>query len=96
MDAILAVNSIGFGQDRDPRLSELRARMRPGGRIAIASQPRWPGATRETSAQAARDIEASLTAAGFSRTRIETLDLDPPVVCVVAVNEQCSPLGRAG
>ena len=90
VDAILSVNSIGFWQDREARLGDLRARMRPGGRIAIASQPRCPGATRETSAQAARGIEASLRSAGFSRTRIETLDLDPPVVCVIAVNEQCS------
>jgi SAM-dependent methyltransferase len=82
LDRILAVNSMGFWPDPAARLAELRSRLRSGGVIAIASQPRCPGATHETSAQAGREIEAALRSAGFSRTRVETLDLDPPVVCV--------------
>ena len=54
--------------------------------IAIASQPRCPGATSQTSARAARRIDAVLTDAGFSRTCVEALPLDPRVVCVLAVN----------
>jgi ubiquinone/menaquinone biosynthesis C-methylase UbiE len=80
-DAILTVNSLGFWPAPAERLDELRRRLRPGGRIAIASQPR-PGA----GAQTAREIEALLQDAGYTRTRAETLALDPPVVCVLAVN----------
>jgi SAM-dependent methyltransferase len=84
IDAILAVNSLGFWPEPTQRLVELRALLRPGGRIAIATQPRCPGATKETSTQAAREIDTLLHTAGFSQTHVETLDLDPPVVCVLA------------
>ncbi len=85
-DAILAVNSLEFWPAPAERLAELRRRLRPGGRIAIASQPRSPGAAASTSRDAAREIEALLQDAGYTKTRTETLDLDPPVVCVLAVN----------
>lgn len=84
LDAILAVNSLGFWPEPTERLVELRALLRPGGRIAIAAQPRCPGATEETSAKAAREIETLLHKAGFSQSHVENLDLDPPVVCVLA------------
>ncbi len=86
LDKILSVNSMGFWPDPVARLSELRCRLRAGGVIAIASQPRCPGATGETSARAAREIDSALRVAGFSRTHVERLELDPPVVCVTAVN----------
>jgi ubiquinone/menaquinone biosynthesis C-methylase UbiE len=86
-DAILAVNSLGFWPAPSERLQELRQRLAPGGRIAIASQPRCPGATTSTSLNAAREIEDQLRAAGFTHDRTETLDLDPPVVCVIALNQ---------
>jgi ubiquinone/menaquinone biosynthesis C-methylase UbiE len=86
LDAILAVNSLGFWPAPAERLGELRQRLRPGGRIAVASQPRCPGATASTSRKAAREIEALLQDAGYTNTRTETLDLDPPVVCVLAVS----------
>jgi ubiquinone/menaquinone biosynthesis C-methylase UbiE len=86
LDAVLAVNSLGFWPAPAERLDELRRRLRPGGRVAIASQPRRPGATASTSRNAARQIEALLRDAGYTHTRTETLDLDPPVVCVLAVN----------
>lgn len=84
LDVIVAVNSHGFWPEPAQRLVELRALLRPGGRIAIATQPRCPGATEETSAQAARDIENLLDETGFSQTCVETLHLKPPVVCVLA------------
>jgi ubiquinone/menaquinone biosynthesis C-methylase UbiE len=85
-DAILAVNSLGFWAAPAERLEDLRWRLTPGGRIAIASQPRCPGATRNTSLDAASKITDLLEAASFTQTRTEILDLDPPVVCVLAVN----------
>jgi ubiquinone/menaquinone biosynthesis C-methylase UbiE len=85
-DAILAVNNLGFWMSPAERLEDLRRRLTPGGRIAIASQPRCPGATRSTSLDAAREITDLLQGAGFTQMRTEILDLAPPVVCVLATN----------
>src|SRR5688572_7104460 len=54
LDAILAVNSIGFWPNPIRQLNELRGLLRPGGRIALASQPRCPGATADTTTRAAQ------------------------------------------
>ena len=83
-DAMLAVNSLGFWPGPAERLAELRGRLTPGGRIAIASQPRCPGATAATSRSAAADIENMLREAGFTHLSTETLPLSPPVACVLA------------
>jgi ubiquinone/menaquinone biosynthesis C-methylase UbiE len=83
-DAILAVNSLAFWPAQAERLAELRRRLAPGGRLAIASQPRCPGATAATSRRAAREIEDLLRSAGFTQMRTETLPLSPPVICVLA------------
>lgn len=87
LDAIMSVNSLGFWPDPDQRLVELRTLLRPGGRIAIASQPRCPGATAETTAKAGKEIQDRLIKAGFTQPRVEILPLDPPVACVLAVND---------
>jgi len=86
-DAILAVNALHFSGDPVAVLRNLHRVLRPGGRIAIASQPRCPGATAETSAESGRQLAAGLDAAGFSRVRIETLPLDPPVVGVLGMSD---------
>lgn len=83
-DAILAVNALGFWPDPAGRLTDLRHRLAPGGRLAIASQPRCPGATAATTREAASEIEDLLTAAGFESLGTRTLPLDPPVACVLA------------
>jgi SAM-dependent methyltransferase len=83
-DAIFAVNSLAFWPAPAERLAELRRRLAPGGRVAIASQPRCPGATADTSRRAGREIEDLLKDAGFTQMRTETLRLRPPVVCVLA------------
>ncbi|MEU8171585.1 methyltransferase domain-containing protein [Microbispora hainanensis] len=91
LDAILAVNSVGFWPEPVERLGELRRLLRPGGRIALVSQPRCPGATRDTTARAAQELQDLLTRAGFARPRVETVGLDPPVACVLAVNPPGGP-----
>lgn len=83
-DVILAVNSLGHWPAPAERVRELGERLVPGGRLAVVSQPRCPGATAETSAKAAREIQDLLEGAGLIHERTETLDLDPPVVCVLA------------
>lgn len=85
-DAILAVNSLGFWPAPAGRLAELRRRLAPGGRIAIASQPRCPGATADTSRDAAREIEGLLAEAGFTHLSTQALPLSPPVACVLAAS----------
>ncbi|MFI0354356.1 class I SAM-dependent methyltransferase [Actinomadura sp. 9N407] len=91
LDAILAVNSVGFWPDPVERLRRLRGLLRPGGRIALATQPRCPGATQSTTARAARELQDMLTQAGFTEIRVETLELDPPVACVVAATASAVP-----
>jgi SAM-dependent methyltransferase len=84
LDAIVAVNSVGFWPNPNEQLSTLRSLLRPGGRIALASQPRCAGATADTTARAGRDLHDRLTQAGFTQARVETLHLNPPVACVLA------------
>ncbi|WP_283135928.1 class I SAM-dependent methyltransferase [Rhizohabitans arisaemae] len=91
LDAILAVNSVAFWPDPVERLRELRGLLRPAGRIALVSQPRCPGATRDTTVRAAQELQDLLTRAGFTHLRVETLELDPPVACVLAENSTGTP-----
>lgn len=81
-DAVLTVNSLAFWPEPVVRLAELRAVLRPGGRIAVALQPRVPGAVEGEAA--AREIESLLLEAGFTKSRFEMLPLKPVVVCVLA------------
>ena len=83
-DAALAVNTVGMWPEPTTRLREIGRQLRPGGRIALVSQPRCPGATAATSAAAGDRLAAQLSDAGFTVVRVETLELEPPAVCVLA------------
>ena len=85
-DKVLAVNAIMFRDQTIDRLEELRRVMRPGGRIAIAHQPRGPGATDATAAARGEEIAAALTRAGFSDVRVRTMRLKPAVTCAIGMN----------
>jgi SAM-dependent methyltransferase len=82
-DKLLAVNTVGMWHDPAARLADLAGRMRDGGRVALVSQPRCPGATAETTIASGRELAGYLREAGFSDLRSETLDARPPVVCVL-------------
>jgi len=60
--------------------------LRNGGLIAVAHQPRGPGASDETAAAKGRELEAALAQAGFSELRLETMALKPAVVCALGMN----------
>jgi len=82
--AILAVNTLAFWPAPPTRLTDLRHRLTPDGRIAILTQPRHPGATEDTTRAAAHEIESLLTEAGFAHPDTRYLALDPPAACVLA------------
>jgi SAM-dependent methyltransferase len=85
-DKILAVNAMMFWREPVAHLEELRRLLRPGGLIAVAHQPRGPGATDETSAAKGREIAVDLIRARFTEVRLETMGLKPAVVCALGVN----------
>lgn len=81
LDAVLAVNTLGFWAEPVERLREVRQLLKPGGRIALVTQPR---VTRDTADRVAGKLAELLTQAGFGEPRTEILDLNPPVACVLA------------
>lgn len=83
-DAALAVNTVGMWPEPASRLREIRRLLAPDARIALVSQPRCPGANAAASAAAGNRLGGLLSDAGFVARRVETLELDPPAVCVLA------------
>jgi len=83
-DKALVVNNLGMWPDPEARLKELRGALRPGGRVAIISQPRCLGASAETTEQVGEETAGRLRDAGFINLQRETLNLRPPVTCVLA------------
>ncbi len=87
-DKVLAVNAMVFWREPVTRLEELRRLLRIGGLIAVAHQPRGPGASDGASAAKGREMEAALAQADFSEVRLETMVLKPAVVCALGVNRR--------
>jgi protein-L-isoaspartate O-methyltransferase len=83
-DKLLAINTVGFWEEAAARLAELAGQMRHGGRVALVSQPRCRGASAETTVAAGRELASYLRSASFGDIHCETLDLHPPVVCILA------------
>jgi hypothetical protein len=90
VDKILAVNSV-FWQDPGARLKELREVATPEARSRLPRSPAVSGRDeRDFSGGRPRDRSCASKRAGFPRAHIETLELDPPVVCVIAVTDRDS------
>ncbi len=85
---MLDVNSFQFWGKPVESLKELRTRMRPGGWIALAHQPRKPGATDEDATAAGEKFAEMLRKAGFEEVRVERKPMKP-------VSTMCI-LGRRG
>ena len=85
-DKILAVNTVLFWNQAEKSLRELRHLLRPGGRIAIAHQPRGPTATDAAAAAKGSELAEILARAGFSDVRTEMLRLRPAVICAIGIN----------
>lgn len=73
-----------FWEDPPRVLGLIRARMAPGGLLAITHQPRHRGASSADTRASADGITADLRAAGFSELRAEMLGTRPvETVCVL-------------
>lgn len=84
-DKALAVNVAQFWPQPRAALRTIHGRMRAGGSLALAYQPRMKGATAAHAAQFAARFSEHLEDAGFSGSRLERLELKPvPAVCLVA------------
>jgi len=83
-DAAYAVNTPQFWVDVDATLAEVVARLRPGGRMALAIQPRFEGATDADAQRLADENAERLVRAGFGDVRVEILPRRPTAVgCAV-------------
>src|SRR5260221_4314618 len=76
-DAILAVNSLGFWPAPAERLAELRRRLAPGRRLAIAAHPPRPRAPADPSRSAPPEVEDLLRGAGVTQLRTPSPRLPP-------------------
>jgi ubiquinone/menaquinone biosynthesis C-methylase UbiE len=83
-DKVLAVNVVQFWPDLPAALRAIRAVLTPGGRVALAYQPRHAGARPEDAARMAERVRDAMVEAGFAKTCVAELPLKPlPVVCIL-------------
>jgi ubiquinone/menaquinone biosynthesis C-methylase UbiE len=85
-DTVFSINVAQFWEKPEDIASEIRRVLKPGGRVALAVQPRNKGATEATAGETGEKLLAALTVAGFSPVRLERKLLRPvSVVCALAI-----------
>jgi trans-aconitate methyltransferase len=84
VDKIYSANVVQFWPDPAAVFAALRAALKPGGTIATTYQPRQRGASAADSDRMAASLQTVLEHCGFEDIRVESLHLEPPVICVLA------------
>jgi SAM-dependent methyltransferase len=82
-DRVFAVNVAQFWDAPEKTLGTLRRAIASGGVIGIAFQPRNKGASDEDARRGAERNRQLLVDAGFRDVKVETLNLNPMVTCVL-------------
>ncbi len=87
-DKCLMVNVFHFWDNPGDVLRNVRRVMSLGGKIVVAFQPRFQGATDEDTLKVGHNMVGTLKAAGFSDTHLEVKSMAPvSVACAVGTNE---------
>jgi ubiquinone/menaquinone biosynthesis C-methylase UbiE len=84
---VFAINCMGFWDEPVLRLKEIKELMKPGGQIAITTQPRSSGADAATSRKVGEKTAAALREAGFSSVRVATDTMKPPAICAIGIHQ---------
>lgn len=83
-DRVFAINSAQFWRDRLEAILEIRRVLKKAGMVALAVQPRDPGATADTTRATGESLRRVLTEAGFADVRLEWRCMRPvPAVCAI-------------
>ena len=93
IDKVFSVNVYQFWNSPEENLKELYSRMAPGGKIAVAYQPRTPGSKNSDAVKAGEAIARSLEQSGFENITVEKKDMKPvQTVCALGTK----PLSHEG
>jgi ubiquinone/menaquinone biosynthesis C-methylase UbiE len=85
-DKTFSINVAHFWEDALTPVQEMHRVLRPGGRIAIAVQPRSKGVNERTARETGKMLLENLKLAGFQQVRLESKKMKPvSVVCALGV-----------